>query len=108
MSDTFITTLITKGRRTGREHIVKLKAVKHDEKLYFSRHRSDSDWFQNALVHSQVKVAYNGQLHIGVASEITDPILVQTISHLKYPGEDRAMEKRVVIEVTLQCKDDIP
>ena len=104
MSDTFIATLVTKGRRTGREHTVKLKAVEYNGKLYFSRHHSDSDWFQNALVHSQVKVAYNGQICVGVASEITDPLLVQTISQLKYPGEDRAMEKRVVIEVTLQNK----
>ncbi len=29
MAETFIATLITKGRRTGREHAVKLKAVRY-------------------------------------------------------------------------------
>jgi hypothetical protein len=37
----------------------------------------------------------------GKASLVTDEKLNQKISQLKYPGEKRADEKRVTIEVTL-------
>ena len=93
--------LITKGRKTGREHKVMLRAVNHDGKIYFSRHRPDGDWFQNALVNPLVKIQYNDSIFIGNAKQITDDKLNEKISHLKYPGEERAKEKRVAIEVTL-------
>ena len=51
--------LTTKGRVTGKEHQVMLRGVKYDNKIYFSRHRPDSDWFQNALANPAVKVSYN-------------------------------------------------
>ena len=37
----------------------------------------------------------------GKASIVTDEKLNQKLSQLKYPGEQRANEKRVAIEVTL-------
>jgi len=37
----------------------------------------------------------------GKASLVTDEKLNQKLSQLKYPGEQRANEKRVAIEVTL-------
>lgn len=97
----FQATLCTRGRKTGKEHTVMLKAVKYNEKLYFSRHRPDSDWFKNALVNSKVTVKYNGISHAGIAKEITDEKLRDKISQMKYPGEKRSLEKRVTIEVTL-------
>ncbi|MDF2422179.1 MAG: nitroreductase/quinone reductase family protein [Nitrosopumilus sp.] len=93
--------LITKGRKTGREHSVMLRAVNHDGKIYFSRHRPDGDWFQNALANPLVKIQYNGTTFTGNAKLVTDQELNEKISILKYPGEERAKEKRVAIEVTL-------
>lgn len=93
--------LVTKGRKTGKSHSVWLRAVKHNGKIYFSRHRPDGDWFQNAMVNSEVKIQYNNTEFTGKASLVTDEKLNQKISQLKYPGEKRADEKRVAIEVTL-------
>ena len=93
--------LITKGRKTGNSHSVWLRAVKYNEKIYFSRHRADGDWFQNAIANSEVKIQYNNMEFTGNAKLVTDEKLNQKISQLKYPGEQRANEKRVAIEVTL-------
>ena len=43
--------LVTKGRKTGNSHAVWLRAVNYNEKIYFSRHRPDGDWFQNAIAN---------------------------------------------------------
>ena len=93
--------LVTKGRRTGKSHSVWLRAVNYNEKIYFSRHRPDGDWFQNAIANPEVKIQYKDMEFTGNASLVTDEKLNQKISQLKYPGEQRANEKRVAIEVTL-------
>ena len=93
--------LVTKGRKTGKEHGVMLRAVNHNGKVYFSRHRPDGDWFQNAIVNPQVKIQYNDTVFTGQAKLVEDEELNKKISELKYPGEERAKEKRVTIEVTL-------
>ena len=93
--------LITEGRKTGKEHSVMLRAVNYNGKIYFSRHRPDGDWFQNAVVNPTVKIQYNNTVFIGNARLVSDEGLNDKISHLKYPGEERAKEKRVAIEVTL-------
>jgi hypothetical protein len=94
--------LITKGRKTGKEHSVMLRAVNYNGKIYFSRHRPDGDWFQNALVNPLVKIQHNDNVFIGNTKLVTDEKLNEKISYLKYPGEERAKEKRVAIEVTLE------
>ena len=96
--------LITKGRKTGKEHSVMLRAVNHNGKIYFSRHKPDGDWFKNALKNSEVKIEYNNFVFSGKAKLVTDEELSKKISHLKYPGEKREKEKRVTIEVTLNSK----
>ena len=101
LEERFRPILITKGRKTGNPHSVWLRAVKYNKKIYFSRHRPDGDWFQNAIVNSEVKIQYNNMEFTGRASLVTDEKLNQKISQLKYPGEKRADEKRVAIEVTL-------
>jgi len=93
--------LITKGRKTRKEHSVMLRAVKYNGKIYFSRHRPDGDWFQNAMVNSLVKIKYNDSIFVGNAKVVTDEKLNEKISQLKYPGEERANEKRIAIEITL-------
>ena len=71
--------LITKGRITGKPHAVELRAVNYD-----------------------VKIEYRGHIFSGTAIQITDEELSKKISELKYPGEERAKEKRVTIEITLE------
>ena len=100
--DLFRPILVTKGRKTGKKHSVMLRAVKHNEKIYFSRHRPDGDWFKNAIKNPEVQIEYNQITYSGVAKLVTDEDLNTKISELKYPGEERAKEKRVTIEVTLK------
>ena len=42
--------------------------------------------------------------HEGVASLVTDEVLAKKISRLKYPGEERASEVRIVLQVKLTNK----
>ena len=93
--------LNTKGRKTGRHHSVMLRAVKYNNKIYFSRHRPDGDWFKNAIANPDVTIEYNNMMYRGKANLVKDEKLEQKISQLKYPDEKRANEKRVAIEITL-------
>ena len=97
---TFKATLITDGRNTGKEHVVELKAVFYDNKFYFSRRNSQSDWLKNSLVNPQVKIQYNDIIFSGIASLVADVNLAKKISQLKY-SDKRADESRVVLEVML-------
>ncbi len=78
-----------------------LLAVNYNKKIYFSRHRPDGDWFKNALRNPEVKIEYNNFVFSGKAKLVTDEELSKKISQLKYPGEEKAKEDRVTIEVTL-------
>ncbi|MDC4231002.1 MAG: nitroreductase/quinone reductase family protein, partial [Nitrosopumilus sp.] len=84
--DLFRPILITRGRKTGKEHSVMLRAVNHDGKIYFSRHKPDGDWFQNALINPEVKIEYNNSVFSGKAMLVTDEEWGKKISQLKYPG----------------------
>ena len=97
----FRAVLTTTGRSTGAEHSVELLAVAHAGRIYFSRHRPDSDWFRNAARSPRVGVAFGGASHAGTARVVDDERLAATVSALKYPGQARASEKRVALEVTL-------
>lgn len=100
-SRVFKAVLTTKGRKTGKEHSVELLAVLYNEKIYFSRHKPDGDWFQNASKNPDVRINFDDKQLVGKASIVTDDQLARKISELKYPGEERAKEKRVVLEVTV-------
>ena len=78
-----------------------LRAVMYRDKIYFSRHRPDGDWFKNAIVNSDVKVEFDNSIFSGKATQVLDKNLAKKISELKYPEEDRAKESRVVLEVSL-------
>ncbi len=99
--DLFRPVLTTKGRKTGKQHSVMLRAVNYKGKIYFSRHMPDGDWFKNALINPEVKIEYNNSVFSGNAKLVIDEELSKKISQLKYPGEEKAKEKRVTIEVTL-------
>jgi len=93
--------LTTTGRNTGRKHSVWLRAVVYDEKIYFSRRNENSDWLKNALAYPAVKIELDGQTYTGNALLVTDDSLAKKISQLKYPGEVRAEEVRIVLQVNL-------
>ena len=95
------TILVTKGRKTNKSHKVALTGVVYSGRIYFSRHKPNSDWYLNAAANSDVTVQIGNNLIAGTAHVVSDPKLLQRISELKYPGEARAKEKRVAIEVSL-------
>lgn len=97
----FKAVLITKGRKTGNEHAVWLRAVSHNGRIYFSRRNENSDWLKNAIASPTVKVQVDDLTYIGVASLVTDQALAKKISEIKYPGEQRAQEVRVVLQVEI-------
>lgn len=97
----FKAVLITKGRKTGTEHAVWLRAVSHNGRVYFSRRNENSDWLKNAIANKTVKVQVDDTTYVGVASLVTDQALAKRISELKYPGEERAQEVRIVLQVEI-------
>ena len=95
----FKAVLETKGRDTGQTHRVWLLAVKYNDKLYFSRRNTNSDWLKNAQKNPDVRIEFDGQSFAGRASLVSDGSLCKKISRLKYDDEKRANEPRVVLEV---------
>ena len=91
--------LITKGRKTGKPHSVMLRAVMYNNKFYFSRRNSNSDWLKNALAESSVKVKVDDLSYEGIAKLVTDKSLARRISEIKY-SDSRAEESRVILEVS--------
>ena len=100
-NSTFIAVLTTRGRISGKKHSKVLKAVMYNDKIYFSRHRPDSDWFKNIMKDSKVTVEVDGQKTKGIATIVSDEHLAQKISELKYPDQKKAQEKRVAVEIKL-------
>ncbi|MDE1830152.1 MAG: nitroreductase family deazaflavin-dependent oxidoreductase [Thaumarchaeota archaeon] len=92
--------LSTKGRKTGNDHSVELKAVFYDGKFYFSRRTPDSDWLKNAIVNPKVSVKVNDSSFLGDASLVKDEELAKKISRLKY-ADKRSEDSRIVLEVRL-------
>lgn len=103
----FKAALTTKGRKTGKNHTVLLRAVVHDGKIYFSRRNQNSDWLKNAIANPEVTVSFDDKTHSGIASLVTDRTLAKKISELKYPGEKRAQDSRIVLQVELDISHTI-
>jgi hypothetical protein len=93
--------LTTTGRKTGREHTVWLRAVIYQKDVYFSRRNENADWLKNAASNPSVRVGLGGTVYPGMASVVSDQSLAKKISTLKYPGEARADEARIVLRVEL-------
>ena len=98
---TFKAILKTKGRKTGKEHLVWAKAVTYNNMIYFSRRNPNSDWLKNAIAHPQVKVEFDGRRFSGIARLVEEEDLSQKISSLKYTEKSRQKEARVVLEIKL-------
>ena len=90
--------LATTGRKTGKEHIVELRAVFHDGKFYFSRRNPNSDWLKNAIATPLVKITVNDATFSGHASLVKDEELTKKISRMKY-SDSRSEDSRIVLEV---------
>ena len=103
---TFQAELTTLGRVTGKEHSVWLRAVMYNDKLYFSRHRPDGDWFKNAMKNPKVRINFDGKNYEGNAFLVSDEHLSKKISELKYEDEKRKKESRVVLEVILNWRNN--
>jgi hypothetical protein len=104
---TFKAALTTKGRKTGKNHTVLLRAVAYEGKIYFSRRNQNSDWLKNAIANPEVTVSFEGKKHSGIASLVTNQTLTKKISELKYPGEQRAKDARIVLQVELDANHTI-
>lgn len=93
--------LVTRGRRSGREHAVTLRTVLDDDgRYYFSRRRPNSDWFKNALYHGAADIIVDGGRISGSVDAVTDKDTIRRISMLKYADAAKASIPRVAIRVT--------
>ncbi|MEO9364506.1 MULTISPECIES: nitroreductase/quinone reductase family protein [Candidatus Nitrosocaldus] len=101
--ESFIAYLITKGRRSGKEHRVPLRLVRYNGKLYASRRDMNSDWMKNILhdQHVIVEMADGNRLE-GIARLVDDESLCRIVSMLKYKDDARASMNRVVIEIEVK------
>lgn len=97
---TFKAVLVTKGRKTGKQHHTELRAVYFNNKVYFSRRNPNSDWLKNAITNKDVKIEYDNVTLSGIASLVTDAELAEKISRLKY-SDKRSEESRIVLQVIL-------
>lgn len=93
--------LNTKGRKSGKPHSVELLAVFYNNKMYFSRRNSNSDWLKNAIANPDVKIEFEDNMFVGQAELVTDKRLAKKISSLKY-DDKRSEESRIVLQVTLR------
>jgi deazaflavin-dependent oxidoreductase (nitroreductase family) len=72
--------IVTRGRRTGREHVVTVWCCPLGSRLYApSRHGVASDWLQNALAAAAVIVRQRRQEWTGRARLVTEPAEVTQV-----------------------------
>ncbi|MEM0441787.1 MAG: nitroreductase/quinone reductase family protein [Candidatus Nitrosocaldus sp.] len=99
----FIAYLITKGRKSGKEHRVPLRLVRYNGRLYASRRDMNSDWMKNILHDPHVIVEMiDGSRLEGIARLVDDESLCRIVSMLKYKDDVRASMKRAVIEIEVE------
>jgi deazaflavin-dependent oxidoreductase (nitroreductase family) len=83
--------MTTVGRISGRPHEIEIWFGVIDATLYLiSGNGPSADWYRNALAHPQVWVRLSGELHSGLAREVTDPHERRRVGDLmgeKYPWE---------------------
>ena len=81
----------TIGRRSGEPHEIEIWFGVIDDTMYLiSGNGPTADWYRNALNDSQVSVRLAGEMHEGVAREVTDPDERRRVGDLmgaKYPWD---------------------
>ena len=66
--------VVTRGRRSGREHVVELWFGASSESVYLiSGNGITADWFANMVAHPEVEVRFGGDRRIGLARVVSDP-----------------------------------
>ncbi len=102
--ESFLAYLITRGRRSGREHRVQLRIVRYNGRFYASRRNMNSDWIKNILHDNHVAIEIDGNRFEGTARIVGDEHLSRVISTLKYKDDTtRAGMSRVVVEIELDA-----
>ena len=96
--DSAIGYLTTLGRVSGRPHVVTLRLVYHEGKLYASRRDTTSDWCRNLTAEPRVTIRVNGEEIMATARVVDDSELARKISGLKYQDR-RAVNPRVIVEL---------
>lgn len=96
--NSFITEVVTLGRKSKREHTVKLRLVYYNGRYYASRKDMNSDWLKNMLVNPNVTIYVQGKAIRCIAKLVDDEELAKIISKLKY-NDERADLKRIIIEL---------
>jgi deazaflavin-dependent oxidoreductase (nitroreductase family) len=80
--------LTTRGRVTGRPHRIEIWFALDGSTVYFlSGGRDRSDWVKNLLVTPEVTVELGGNVFVGRARVVTDPVedeRARTLVHDKY------------------------
>lgn len=65
--------VVTRGRRSGREHVVELWFGVFNESIYFiSGNGRSADWFANMVAYPEVEVRFDNDRRFGVARVISD------------------------------------
>jgi deazaflavin-dependent oxidoreductase (nitroreductase family) len=95
----FIGSLTTIGRKTGKEHTVPLRLVFYNGSFYASRTNPGGDWLQNITKNPHVTIEVDGRKVTGKASIVDDEAVSSKISSLKY-GDERSSIKRIIVEIT--------
>jgi len=65
--------VVTRGRRSGRDHVVELWfGVNNDSVYLISGNGPTADWFANMVAHPEVEVRFDHDHRIGTARVISD------------------------------------
>ena len=65
--------VVTRGRRSGREHVVELWFGVINESIYFiSGNGRGADWFANIVAYPEVEARFDNDHRIGIARVISD------------------------------------
>lgn len=66
--------VVTRGRRSGKEHVVELWFGVHNESVYLiSGNGKTADWFANMVANPEVEVRFGKDRRIGFARVVSDP-----------------------------------